>query len=586
MTGNLGRGLRVSHASIVATIVLVVGARMSGLFARVRSAVCAVVVLGVLAAGVTPASAFAGSPFAGVLPVAGTGFEGPSLGLGGAATSAALSGEFTTALAVFADGSVAVASDTMILRIDATGRVTRLAGDRRSGRRGDGGPAVRARFSQIRDLAVTPDGALLVADSEANTVRRIAPDGLVTRLAGRDSDGGFAGDGGPATAAMLCAPWGVSATTDGGVLIADSCNHRVREVGADGIIRTVAGTGRPGVTGAGGPAAAAQLRAPHEVTALPGGALVVDEESVRRIDGAGILRTVLPSREQSERDRFPDDVWRNALPMSDGALLLTLGGTEDPGRGVFRLAPNRSLERVAGAADDGFDGDGGGPLAAPLSVDDLALAPGGDVFMGEDWRVRRLTLPGSTAFGAAITRETLPLGRHARVAYAVTAPARLLIRLESPEREVTRRQVEVPAGRGTVALPGALAADLYDVRLEATALDGSGRTSGDRLLAVGGGVLSAAVARDVVESQLLLVEEIGGGEGRVGRCERFGGRRVDCQTFSLGTCQGVVSVVLRRDGILTTSRYAAGSRRCRIRASPRHPDRPMPIDWPVYYWLD
>jgi hypothetical protein len=78
----------------------------------------------------------------------------------------------------------------------------------------------------------------------------------------------------------------------------------------------------------------------------------------------------------------------------------------------------------------------------------------------------------------------------------------------------------------------------------------------------------------------------GGGEGRVGRCARFGAGRVDCQTFSLGTCQGVVSVVLRGDGILTISRHAAGSRRCRIRASPRHAHRPEPVDWPVYYWLD
>src|SRR3954462_7655041 len=77
--------------------------------------------------------------------------------------------------------------------------------------------------------------------------------------------GGFAGDGGPATAAQLNVPIAVAAGPGGGFLIADFSNARVRRVGPDGVITTVAGTGVVGNSGDGGPATAAQLTTPRGV---------------------------------------------------------------------------------------------------------------------------------------------------------------------------------------------------------------------------------------------------------------------------------------------------------------------------------
>src|SRR5688500_1000760 len=101
-----------------------------------------------------------------------------------------------------------------------------------------------APVDAVRDA----DGGILVADAGAHRVERIAPDGSVTTVAGSGAttDGGFSGDGGPATAARLDTPVGVSPLPGGGFLIADSMNGLVRRVGPDGTITTVAGGGLSG----------------------------------------------------------------------------------------------------------------------------------------------------------------------------------------------------------------------------------------------------------------------------------------------------------------------------------------------------
>src|SRR5262249_1654898 len=119
---------------------------------------------------------------------------------------------------------------------------------------GDGGPATAAQLNAPVGVAATPDGGFLVTTPGNQRVRRVSPDGPITTVAGANGSGGFSGDGGPATAAQLNGPIGVAATADGGFLIGDSVNARVRRVSADGTITTAAGTGTEGFSGDGGPA--------------------------------------------------------------------------------------------------------------------------------------------------------------------------------------------------------------------------------------------------------------------------------------------------------------------------------------------
>jgi hypothetical protein len=222
--------------------------------------------------------------------VAGNGISGFS-GDGGPATSASMrapSGGDRTA-----DGGylIAEANNNRIRRVAPDGTITTVVGDGSAAFGGDQGPANLAQVSFPYDVAVQPDGGYLIADVDNNRIRRVAPDGTITTVAG----GGAGGDGGPATAAQLAKPSGVTLTADGGYLIADTYDHRVRKVDASGTITTVAGTGAAGLTGDGGPATSATLNRPIRVAVEPDGGFVIADElnnRLRRVAPDGTITTV------------------------------------------------------------------------------------------------------------------------------------------------------------------------------------------------------------------------------------------------------------------------------------------------------
>ena len=109
--------------------------------------------------------------------------------------------------------------------------ITTFAGTGTAGHTGDGGPAAAATLRGPRDVAVGPDGSLYIADTDNNCIRRVGPDGLIATVAGQcGQPAGFGGDNGPATAALLNAPFGVAVDPSGNIFIADSSNNRIRKV--------------------------------------------------------------------------------------------------------------------------------------------------------------------------------------------------------------------------------------------------------------------------------------------------------------------------------------------------------------------
>jgi hypothetical protein len=134
---------------------------------------------------------------------------------------------------------------------------------------------------------------VLVADPGNVRIRKILPGGTITTVAG-DGNVGFDGDGGPALAASMSAPTGVTATANGSILIADSENDRVRRVDPDGTMRTVAGSGLRGFRGDGGRAVRARLGRPLAVVAgRPGTFLIADSLNNRiRVVSHGAIETV------------------------------------------------------------------------------------------------------------------------------------------------------------------------------------------------------------------------------------------------------------------------------------------------------
>lgn len=228
-----------------------------------------------------------------ITTAAGTtyGFSGD----GGPATAAQLRGP--QGIAPTRDGGYLLSDTTnaIVRKVSASGTIATVAGTPQSpGFAGDQGSAVGAQLDYPTGLAELPDGGFLISDTSNNRVRRVFANGTIVTVAGTTT-AGYSGDGGPATAARLATPWGISLMPDGGFLIADSSNHRIRRVRADGTIVTVAGAGASGFAGDGGPATSALLDVPDGVAALAdGGFLIADtgNDRIRRVSAAGVITTV------------------------------------------------------------------------------------------------------------------------------------------------------------------------------------------------------------------------------------------------------------------------------------------------------
>jgi hypothetical protein len=228
-----------------------------------------------------------------ITTVAGTGFRGFS-GDGFPATSASLGDPSGVAVDAFGNLFIADERNHRIRRVDAaSGIITTVAGNGIRGFSGDGGLATSASLRNPFDVALDAAGNLFIADASNHRIRRVdAASGIITTVAG----GGFSvfpdiGDGGPATSASLAFPTGVAVDAAGNLFIADNSNQRIRRVAPSGVITTVAGDGSFGFSGDGGPATQASLAGPRGVAVDSAGSLFIADERNHRIRRVGISQT-------------------------------------------------------------------------------------------------------------------------------------------------------------------------------------------------------------------------------------------------------------------------------------------------------
>ena len=153
-----------------------------------------------------------------------------------------------------------------VVRIDADGMLTPFAGNGKPEWSGDGGPATEAGLYCPFEMRIGPDGALYLADHGNNRIRRIGTDGIITTIAGSGAagvdQGSYSGDGGPATSATLQEPSGIAFDAVGNLYIGDRDNDRIRKIDLHGVITTIAGDGKIGAPVDGGPAVSAHLAKP------------------------------------------------------------------------------------------------------------------------------------------------------------------------------------------------------------------------------------------------------------------------------------------------------------------------------------
>jgi hypothetical protein len=245
-----------------------------------------------------------------------------------------------------------------------------FAGTGVAGYLGDGAPAVGAQLYSPMGVTVDAAGDVLVADL-SNRIRKIAPDGVITTVAG-SGIAGFAGDGGPATDAQLNHPTGVIVDAAGGILIADQHNYRVRRVDPDGTITTVAGTGFAGGYRNGGPATQADLNLPTTLALdANGGILIAEmgERLIRRVDPDGTISTIAGDGGTGyDGDNKP--ATQASLTRPTGLAVTATGDVLIADQGdqrVRRVDPSGVIHTIAGTGVDVSTGDGGPASKASLS---------------------------------------------------------------------------------------------------------------------------------------------------------------------------------------------------------------------------
>ena len=272
-------------------------------------------------------------------------------------------------VAVDLAGNVYVAETARhrVRKVSPDGTVTTLAGIGEFGFSGDGGLGPGAALNEPGAVAVDFTGTLYIADTENHRVRKVGLDGIITTVAG---NGGFkfSGDGGPATSTAFDAPRGVAVDVAGNVYVADAGNNRIRRLSPGGIITTLAGTGVEGYSGDGGPAASALLDLPSAVAVDAIGNVYIaelDNQVIRKVSPNGIITTVAGSGSYG----FDGD----GGPAIEASITNPFGVAVDAAGAFYiadsfnerirKVSPGGIITTVAGSGirTGSIDGEGGDP---------------------------------------------------------------------------------------------------------------------------------------------------------------------------------------------------------------------------------
>jgi streptogramin lyase len=254
-----------------------------------------------------------------------------------------------------------------------------VAGTGQAGRSGDDGPALNAELNQPFGVAVGPGGDLWFCDTNNHLIRRLAKDSSLIKTVVGSGRQGLAGDDGPPLRAELNEPYELRFHPNGDLYWVERLNHIVRRLDhTTGLVQRVAGTGQPGFSGDGGPAAAAALHEPHSIQfdreARHLYICDIRNHRLRRVDLAtGVISTWCGTgKSEATPDRAPVSPQTplkgpRALDLApDGDLWLALR----EGNAVYRIAmADATLHHVGN----------GGParLATIAGPKGIAVAPDG-----------------------------------------------------------------------------------------------------------------------------------------------------------------------------------------------------------------
>lgn len=269
--------------------------------------------------------------------------------------------------------------------------ISTVAGTGQPGDNGANGPALETNIGEPFGVEVGPDGALYITEVRNHRVRRLdLKTGQLITVAGNGKKG-YDGDGGPATSASLNEPYEVRFDRAGNMLFVEMRNHLIRRVDKQtGLISTVAGTGKPGFGGDGGPAKQAQFLTPHSIALDADDNIYVADignHRIRRIDAkTGIVTSIagngkkeLPQEGQTALGQ--PLLGPRALCIDGGVLWVALR----EGHSVWKLdLASGKWSHIAGSGKKGYSGDGGSAKTAALNgPKGIAVGPDKNLYVAD-----------------------------------------------------------------------------------------------------------------------------------------------------------------------------------------------------------
>jgi uncharacterized protein (TIGR03437 family) len=276
------------------------------------------------------------------------------------------------------------------------GTITTLAGTGTAGAGSEGVAAGTSSLNSPMGVAVDPAGNILIADTYNHRIRQVAADRKIRTIAGTGT-GGSGPDGRLATATALRGPHAICVDRAGSLYIVDTSNHRVLRVSSGGIVQAVAGNGSPGSSGDGGAALLAQLNQPQACALDSFGNLYIADtlnHRIRKVSPSGIVSTVAGTQAGMAGDGGPANGATLDLPAGvavddSGDIYISDTGNHR----IRQVTPDGIIRTIAGTGTPGFSGDSGTAAAAQLNTPQgLYLDGSGSLYFADSGnnRVRRL----------------------------------------------------------------------------------------------------------------------------------------------------------------------------------------------------